>query len=279
MNKRFSKVFNDFHNECKRSFFLPNSYYSICLGVLLVFIFLWALLTYSYTHYPSKLPEWVYDVAFRACKVIAYSSLIALSIGIFGPFLVAVVSVIRMSRHRTNVPQNQVETPLYAHQDSPNSNNLSIVIHSDFETLFKEWFTTRLATKDKDLIRITGGVRTIFTTMKKKMVQIEKWSQTDLQRLGYILYHIGAVENNGENLQYTDWIPLFFEKLGRTDAPTVPDPSKFLGIKSNGVDFNAFKFLYDAAKIASDEEITLIFEEIVPPKAAKNKRNNLTHQK
>lgn len=262
MTKRLSKVFNDFHNECKR-FLLPNWCYFTCLGILLWFVFLLALLSYSYTHYPSRLLEGVYDVTSKALLVIIESSFAAFIIGLLVPFLIAAISAIVMNRHITDESQNSVETPAYALQASPESESLSISIPSNFENSFKTWFTTRQG----DLVRITGN-KTLCSMMKEKISIIKNWKQTDLQRLGYLLYEIGAVENHGKNLDYKDWIPIWFEILGRTDAPAKPDSSKFLNKASNDVDFNDFKFLYEAAQKVSPkkERIIFKFEELAPPK-------------
>lgn len=251
MKKRISILFNNFQNECRRFLFL-NRYYAICLGILLGFIFLEALLSYAYTHYPSTFLGGLYDVMSRAFLVIILTSLSALVIGLFIPFLMAAVSAIRITR----MSHNQVETPLRAHQDNPISNNLSIVIPSDFERLFKTWITTR----NGDLVMITGN-RTLYSMMKERMAKIQKWNQTDLQRLGYILYELEAVETNGHSLSYRDWISLLFRKLGRTDTPASPDKSKVKNLSSQFVDFKEFKFLSDAAKkLFPNQKINLQFE-------------------
>ena len=252
MNKRLSKVFNDFHNECKH-FFLPNWCYFTCLGILLWVVFLWGLLFYSYTHYPSRLLEGVYDVTSVALLVIIKGSIWALIIGLLGPVLIATISAIVMNSPKTDVSQNSVETPAYALQASPDSEDLSIHIPSNFEDLFKTWFTTRQG----DLVRITGN-KTLISMMKAKMVQIKEWCPTDLQRLAYLLYGIGAVANDkekGKKLSYKDWVELFFSELGR--IPPKPDSKAKELYSSRAIDFKeSFEFLFKAAQ--------LLFPEINP---------------
>lgn len=256
-------------DECYRQF-APQKYYQIAYIGLFGSLVLYLIAEIGYKVFSSELPT-IIDFLIVIIQILLILSTVAFaSFLVFGtvvPALAALASAAGAKRAKPKSmesPQPNVETPTFTCVDTAHPKDLSISISADFEKLFQMWMVTRIGH-----LRGIVGIQTVFSKMKKTMQTIQNWCQTDLHRLGYILYHSGAVEKHGKNLSYSEWISLFFAKLGRNDAPAIPDTSKFMNIASKDVDFNAFRFLYDAALKESKDGVTFSFEDIVPPKAKK----------
>ena len=130
-----------------------------------------------------------------------------------------------------------VETPSYAGRESSDSDSLSVCFSPVFNTLFLEDF--------HKTNKYCHGGKSPYT-MLVEVLNSREWCKFDLERVGYLLYHINVVDFNKLGYHsYSKWIKTFFKELGREDKP-LADSSKIKNLfESEAVAFHiAFDFVY-----------------------------------